>query len=123
MTFGNDSYERAVWRSADGQSALYQGDALSMMASLPPDSVDCIWTDPPYLLSNDGVTCVAGKRVSVNKGEWDRSGGIESDHQFNLDWLRECLRILRPAGTIWVTEPCISTSASGWLCNNWAFES
>ena len=64
---------RLVWQSADEQSALYCGDGLSLMASMPPNSVDCIWTDPPYLLSNDGVTCVAGKRVSVNKGEWDRS--------------------------------------------------
>ena len=57
-----------IWQSGDGQSALYCGDGLALMAAMPPDSVDCIWTDPPYLLSNDGVTCVAGKRVSVNKG-------------------------------------------------------
>ena len=92
-----------VWQSADEQSTLYCGDGLSLMAGMPSDSVDCIWTDPPYLLSNDGVTCVAGKRVSVNKGEWDRSDGIENDHEFNLSWLSECHRILKPAGTIWVT--------------------
>lgn len=73
------------------------------MADMPSDSVDCIWTDPPYLLSNDGTTCVAGKRVSVNKGEWDRSDGIENDHEFNLAWLGECYRVLKPSGTIWVT--------------------
>ena len=77
-----------VWQSEDGESSLYCGDSLSLMESVPDDSVDCIWTDPPYLLSNDGVTCVAGKRVSVNKGEWDRSEGFESDHEFNLNWLR-----------------------------------
>lgn len=94
---------QAVWQSNDGCSGLYECDAMSAMASMPADSVDCIWTDPPYMLSNDGVTCVAGKRVSVNKGEWDRSGGVENDHNFNLEWVRECQRILRPAGTIWVT--------------------
>ena len=94
---------RPAWQSANGQSALYHGDGLALMANLPPDSVDCVWTDPPYLLSNDGVTCVAGKRVSVNKGAWDRSDGIENDHEFNLTWLRECYRVLKPAGTIWVT--------------------
>lgn len=73
------------------------------MADMPANSVDCIWTDPPYLLSNDGTTCVAGKRVSVNKGEWDRSEGIENDHEFNLAWLAECYRVLKPSGTIWVT--------------------
>ena len=92
-----------AWQSSDGQSMLFCGDAFDLMAAIPDNSVDCIWTDPPYLLSNDGVTCIAGRRVSVNKGEWDRSGGIENDHEFNLSWLRECHRILKPAGTIWVT--------------------
>jgi site-specific DNA-methyltransferase (adenine-specific) len=95
--------EKPVWRSADGNSSIYQGDALDFLAALPTESVDCIWTDPPYLLSNGGVTCVAGRRVTVDKGEWDRSQGIELDHDFNLAWLEACHRVLRPAGTIWVT--------------------
>ena len=92
-----------IWESSDGQSLLYHGDGLKLMSSLPDNSVDCIWTDPPYLLSNDGFTCVAGRRVKVNKGDWDRSRGIELDHQINLAWLGECYRVLKPAGTIWVT--------------------
>ena len=39
----------------------------------------------------------------MNKGEWDRSRGLESDHDFTRQWLAECHRILKPAGTIWVT--------------------
>ena len=95
--------QKAAWLSKDGLSALYCGDAFELLGDIPDNSVDCIWTDPPYLLSNDGITCIAGKMVSVNKGEWDRSNGIENDHQFNLSWLKECHRILKPTGTIWVT--------------------
>ena len=51
-----------VWRSEDGHSQVVHTDALQFLQALPPDSVDCVWTDPPYLLSNDGVTCVAGGR-------------------------------------------------------------
>lgn len=98
-----DLAARVVWRSEDNLSYLYHGDSLEIMASMPNDSVDCIWTDPPYFLSNDGITCVAGHRVKVNKGEWDRSKGFENDHEFNISWLSECHRILKPAGTIWVT--------------------
>ena len=58
-----------TWQSDDQESRLYQGDSLKLMAALPADSVDCIWTDPPYNLSNDGITCVAGRMVKVNKGE------------------------------------------------------
>src|SRR5712692_1321518 len=92
-----------TWQSDDHESRLYQGDSLELMAALPPDSVDCIWTDPPYNLSNDGITCVAGRMVKVNKGEWDRSRGVELDHVFNKTWLSACYRLLKPSGTIWIS--------------------
>lgn len=92
-----------VWHTEDTESRVYEGDSFALMRAMPANSIDCIWTDPPYLLSNGGTTCVAGKRVSVDKGMWDRSQGLELDHEFNLSWLSECYRILKPAGTIWVT--------------------
>ena len=92
-----------VWTSDDKLSYLYYGDSLKVMASLPAESVDCIWTDPPYNLSNDGITCVNGRMVKVNKGEWDRSQGADLDHEFNKAWLAACYRLLKPTGTIWVT--------------------
>ena len=92
-----------AWSSPDGVDKLYQGDALEVLARLPEESVDCVWTDPPYLLSNGGVTCVSGRMVSVNKGDWDRSRGIEADHEFNLAWTAACRRVLKPAGTLWVS--------------------
>ena len=92
-----------VWRSNDGKSHLHIGDCLELMERLPPDSIDCVWTDPPYLLSNDGTTCVAGRMVKVNKGEWDRSRGVDLDHKFNRTWLAACHRILKPSGSIWVS--------------------
>ena len=91
-----------MWKSEDGRSCLRRGDCLELMPDLAANSVDCIWTDPPYLLSNDGITCIAGRMVKVNKGEWDRSRGIELDHEFNRSWLASCHRILKPGGSIWV---------------------
>lgn len=94
---------RPAWSSAGGGAALYLGDALEVLSGLPEESVDCVWTDPPYMLSNGGVTCVGGRMVSVNKGGWDESRGIDADHEFNRAWTAACLRVLKPAGTIWVT--------------------
>ena len=85
------------------RGVLYQGDALELLSRIPDESVDCVWTDPPYMLSNGGVTCVAGRMVSVDKGEWDRSRGLVADHEFNLQWTYECYRVLKPTGTIWVS--------------------
>lgn len=90
-----------AWQS--DEAALLMGDALDLLRTLPDASIDCVWTDPPYFLSNDGFTCIAGKMVPVNKGDWDKSRGIEADHEFNRSWLAECYRVLKPAGTIWVS--------------------
>jgi site-specific DNA-methyltransferase (adenine-specific) len=62
-----------------------------------------IFADPPYNLSNGGITCYAGRMVSVNKGDWDKSKGFEQDHQFTLDWLNACRRVLKDDGTIWIS--------------------
>ena len=99
----NAQNSRIAWKSDDGKSHLHNVDCLEFMESLPADSIDCIWTDPPYLLSNDGITCVAGRMVKVNKGEWDRSRGVDLDHEFNRTWLAACHRVLKPAGAIWVS--------------------
>ncbi len=92
-----------AWASDGGSAALYAGDMLRVLADMPESSVDCVWTDPPYKLSNGGITCVAGRMVSVDKGAWDKSAGLELDHQFNLDWIAACRRALKPTGTIWVS--------------------
>jgi site-specific DNA-methyltransferase (adenine-specific) len=82
---------------------LVQGDCLEVLARLPEASVDLIFADPPYLLSNGGTTCASGKRVAVDKGRWDASLGLSADHEWNLRWLAACQRVLKPSGTIWVS--------------------
>ncbi|MDD3669523.1 MAG: site-specific DNA-methyltransferase [Alphaproteobacteria bacterium] len=73
------------------------------MREIPDETFDMIFADPPYMLSNGGFSCQAGKMVSVNKGKWDESQGIENDFKFHKKWLAECKRLLKPNGTIWVS--------------------
>jgi site-specific DNA-methyltransferase (adenine-specific) len=82
---------------------IYQGDCLDILAQLPESSVDLVFADPPYFLSNGGITCHAGKMVSVNKGAWDKSQGPDANHEFNRSWLSACQRLLKPNGSIWVS--------------------
>jgi len=82
---------------------LYEGDCLNILPSLPERSVDMIFADPPYNLSNGGITCQSGRMVSVNKGEWDKSQGIEQNHVFAIQWLTACRQVLKDDGTIWVS--------------------
>jgi len=92
---------------------LYHGDVLEVLKELPEESVDLIFADPPYNLSNDGFTCHAGKRVSVNKGEWDKSKGIEEDFLFHYKWIEACERVLKTNGTIWISGTYHSIYACG----------
>lgn len=82
---------------------LYHGDSLDLLRQMESAQFDMIFADPPYFLSNDGVTCKSGRMVSVNKGQWDRSQGADENHAFNREWLAECQRLLKPDGTIWVS--------------------
>lgn len=82
---------------------LFNRNCFDILPNIPENSIDMIFADPPYFLSNGGITCHAGKMVSVNKGKWDISKGKEENYLFTLRWLRECQRILTPNGTIWVS--------------------
>src|SRR3989344_3448700 len=82
---------------------LYHGYSINLLNQLTPNSIDMIFADPPYNLSNGGFTVHAGKMVSVNKGEWDISRGFDDDYDFHYRWLRACRRVLKPNGTLWVS--------------------
>ena len=71
----------------DKDFKLYQANSLEFLTTLPENSVDMIFADPPYLLSNGGFTCQAGRRVSVNKGKWDKSNGLKKDFEFHAEWI------------------------------------
>ena len=84
-------------------AVVYLADCVELMRIMPAGCVDAVFADPPYRLSGGGVTVKNGKLASVDKGSWDVSRGFEKDHEFNVTWLREARRILKPDGTLWVT--------------------
>lgn len=86
-----------------GTEMLLLGDTFELLESIKEGSIDMIFADPPYFLSNDGITCQAGRMVSVNKGEWDKVQSLEEKHEFNRRWIRLCKRVLSPNGSIWIS--------------------
>ena len=88
---------------SENNFVLYNGDSLTLLKELPENSIDMIFADPPYNLSNGGFTVHAGRMVSVNKGDWDISKGFEDDYAFHYRWLEACKRVLKPEGTLWVS--------------------
>jgi site-specific DNA-methyltransferase (adenine-specific) len=98
---------RLIYSSESPFVRLYHGNCLELLdaiaAKYPEGRFDAIFADPPYFLSNGGITCHAGRMVKVDKGGWDKSRGPELNHEFNLEWLARCQRVLKPNGTIWVS--------------------
>ena len=96
---------------------LYYGDALTIIDQLNNDEVrfDLIYVDPPYFLSNNGITCQSGKMVSVNKGDWDKSEGFEDDVNFIDSWLKECRTVLKENGSILVSGTLHNIYKVGYL--------
>jgi site-specific DNA-methyltransferase (adenine-specific) len=82
---------------------LHLGDCVEEMKKMPSGKVDMIFADPPYFLSNGGLSIHNGKVVSVNKGDWDKRSNCADIEKFTKDWLNECHRLLKPNGTIWVS--------------------
>lgn len=101
------SPNRCVFRNDEFGVWLYHANCIEFMDMLlskyPNGKFDMIFADPPYFLSNGGITCHAGKMVKVDKGQWDKSKGPEMNHEFNTAWLSRCQKLLKPNGTLWVS--------------------
>lgn len=82
---------------------LLHGDCMGIIEQLPDYSIDVIFADPPYFLSNGGISVQSGKQVCVDKGDWDKGGTPEHIYQFNKQWLSLCRPKLKDNGSIWIS--------------------
>lgn len=87
----------------EGSFKLINDDTFNALKNFEEKNFDMIFADPPYFLSDNGITCSGGKMVSVNKGFWDKSLSVKEKHEFNKKWIKECYRVLKDNGTIWIS--------------------
>ena len=92
----------SFFKSSDKSFTLLKGDCVYLLNQFD-FKFDMIFADPPYFLSNGGISVQSGKMVSVNKGDWDKSQGFEKDNNFNYNWLKACREHLTENGTIWIS--------------------
>lgn len=81
---------------------LIHGDSFEILPKFN-NEFDLIFADPPYFLSNDGLSIQSGKIVSVNKGTWDKGKNINEIDEFNLKWLDLAKSALKDSGSIMVS--------------------
>ena len=79
------------------------GDCMQRLREIEDNSIDAIFADPPYFLSNGGISVQSGKQVCVDKGDWDKGGTPEHIYEFNRQWLSLCRSKLKDDGTIWIS--------------------
>ncbi len=82
---------------------LLHGDCMDLLLQIEDKSIDAIFADPPYFLSNGGISCQSGKVVCVDKGDWDKGGTPERISEFNKQWLSLCREKLKDNGSIWIS--------------------
>lgn len=89
----------------DENSQLYLNDCLNVFRYFLKEekSFDMIFADPPYFLSNGGMSMHSGRRVPVDKGNWDKSKGFLEDRKFTYKWISQCRELLKENGTIWIS--------------------
>ncbi|BEG57579.1 Methyltransferase [Helicobacter sp. NHP21005] len=88
--------------SSDQKFKLHHADCKEILPHLQ-GQVDLIFADPPYFLSNGGLSIQSGQIVSVNKGEWDKAQGLEHMHAFNVEWLSLAKDALKPTGSLFIS--------------------
>lgn len=92
----------SYYKSPDRAFTLLHGDCFKLLREFD-FKFSCIFADPPYFLSNGGISIQSGKIVSVNKGEWDKGKSQQEMMKFNMEWLSLCHNKLRDNGTIWIS--------------------
>lgn len=90
------------YRSCSRDFTLLHGDCFELLPQFE-FKFDMIFADPPYFLSNGGISVQAGEIVCVDKGDWDKAIPSMPIDEFNLRWLSLCRDKLKPNGAIWIS--------------------
>ncbi len=93
---------KPYYKSFDKNFTLLHGDSIELLPQFE-HKFDMVFADPPYFLSNNGLTVKNGKVTSVNKAEWDASPGIHQINEFNLKWLALVREKMHDTATIWIS--------------------
>ncbi|BDW81938.1 methyltransferase [Erythrobacter sp. Dej080120_24] len=82
---------------------ILSGDCIEAMRSLPDNSVDCVFADPPYNLQLGGdLNRPDGSQVDAVDDHWDQFESFRAYDEFTRAWLTEARRVLKPDGSLWV---------------------
>lgn len=95
--------ESSVSHSPLPLDSILEGDCVSSLGSLPSDSIDVIFADPPYNLQLSGSLHRPDQSiVDAVDNDWDQFSDFSAYDNFTREWISEARRVLKPTGTLWV---------------------
>lgn len=106
---------------SDPLNTLVAADTFDYLTEIKDNTIDVIIADPPYFLSNNGISNSGGKMVNVNKGDWDKSNNFDTEN-FYSKFLSEAYRVLKPNGTIWLFGTMHNIYLLGYLLPRYDFK-
>ena len=94
---------KPYYHSPNSNFTLYQGDSIEVLHHINKQ-FDMIFADPPYFLSTgNGKVSMNGRFIKFDKGDWDKSSSFQEKYNFNRKWIKECYRVLKDNGTMWIS--------------------
>lgn len=103
-------------------NTILQGDCIEVLRSLASESIDLIFADPPYFMQTSGeLLRVEGSAFSGCDDTWDKFESLEDYDKFSEAWLKECRRVLKKSGSIWVIGSFHNIYRLGYIMQNLGF--
>jgi site-specific DNA-methyltransferase (adenine-specific) len=112
---------KPYFQSTDKNFHLLKGDTMELLPQFE-HKFDMVFADPPYFLSNNGLSIQNGQIVSVNKGKWDKSEGFEFINDFNRQWLSLVRDKMKDDATIWISGTMHNIFSVGQILNELGFK-
>ena len=100
-------------------NTIINGDCFEVLKKIPDESIDLIFADPPYFMQTDGVLLrTDGTAFKGVDDEWDKFNSYKEYDEFCTLWLKECYRILKKNGSIWVIGAFQNIYRIGYIMQN-----
>lgn len=98
------------------------GDTVETLKKFPDESVDLIFADPPYFMQTQGeLLRNGGTKFFGVEDSWDKFKDYNEYDEFSYNWLKECRRVLKKDGTIWVIGAFQNIYRIGYIMQNLGF--